>query len=109
MGAPAQLPEYHTEARVFVPRERFLNLFERANNSLHLSQSNLPFLKGLFSFFFHICYLVFLCKSLLTILFFYLTETEINDGRLAEARQNYAKRALKTLFNGSQKTFQVII
>lgn len=26
-----------------------------------------------------------------------------------EARHNYAKRALKTLFNGSQKTFQVRI
>lgn len=27
--------------------------------------------------------------------------------KLTEARHNYAKRALKTLFNGSQKTFQV--
>lgn len=27
--------------------------------------------------------------------------------RLTETRNNYAKRALKTLFNGSQKTFQV--
>lgn len=31
------------------------------------------------------------------------------DIRLTEARNNYAKRALKTLFNGSQKTFQVLI
>lgn len=81
LGAPAQMPEYNSEARVFVPRERFVNLFERANNSMDLSQSNLPFLK----------------------------ETEINDTRLAEARRNYAKRALKTLFNGSQKTFQVLL
>jgi len=28
--------------------------------------------------------------------------------KLTEARHNYAKRALKTLFNGSQKTFQVL-
>lgn len=31
------------------------------------------------------------------------------DAKLTEARNNYAKRALKTLFNGSQKTFQVNI
>ncbi|XP_046620346.1 uncharacterized protein LOC124305226 [Neodiprion virginianus] len=81
MGAPEQLPEYHSEARVFVPHERFVNLVEHANNSVHLSQTNLPLLK----------------------------ETEINDSRITEARQNYTKRALKTLFNGSQKTFQVLL
>ncbi|XP_012253083.2 uncharacterized protein LOC105684364 [Athalia rosae] len=81
LGVPAQLPEYLSEARVFVPRERTVNLVERATNSLHLTQTNLPLLK----------------------------ETEISDTRLAEARQNYAKRALKTLFNGSQKTFQVLL
>lgn len=36
-------------------------------------------------------------------------ESEICDLKLMEARHNYAKRALKTLFNGSQKTFQVRI
>jgi hypothetical protein len=36
-------------------------------------------------------------------------ETEICDVKLTEARYNYVKRALKTLFNGSQKTFQVLI
>ena len=36
-------------------------------------------------------------------------EIEIVDSKLLEARNNYAKRALKMLFNGSQKTFQVRI
>lgn len=39
--------------------------------------------------------------------FFFFIESEICDMKLTEARHNYAKRALKTLFNGSQKTFQV--
>lgn len=34
---------------------------------------------------------------------------EVCDVKLTEARSNYAKRALKTLFNGSQKTFQVLV
>lgn len=34
-------------------------------------------------------------------------DNEICDKKLTEARISYAKRALKTLFNGSQKTFQV--
>ncbi|EGI69529.1 hypothetical protein G5I_01819 [Acromyrmex echinatior] len=54
-GAPESLPEYHTEAKVYVPK------------------------------------------------------SEICDLKLTEARHNYAKRALKTLFNGSQKTFQVLL
>lgn len=37
----------------------------------------------------------------------FFIESEICDIRLTETRNNYAKRALKTLFNGSQKTFQV--
>jgi len=39
--------------------------------------------------------------------FFFFEETEICDVKLTEARYNYVKRALKTLLNGSQKTFQV--
>lgn len=39
--------------------------------------------------------------------FSFFIESEICDRKLIEARHNYSKRALKTLFNGSQKTFQV--
>ncbi|XP_053983275.1 uncharacterized protein LOC128886913 isoform X2 [Hylaeus anthracinus] len=81
LGAPEFLPEYHTEARVFVPNECIINLVQAINDPLSISQSNVPFIQ----------------------------ESEICDARLAEARNNYAKRALKTLFNGSQKTFQVLI
>lgn len=41
------------------------------------------------------------------IFLFFSIDNEICDKKLTEARVNYAKRALKTLFNGSQKTFQV--
>ncbi|KAG7207442.1 hypothetical protein KM043_009084 [Ampulex compressa] len=81
LGAPQSMPEYHTEAKVFVPSERIVNLVQRINEPLNLSQINVP----------------------------YIQESEVCDIRLTEARHNYAKRALKTLFNGSQKTFQVLI
>lgn len=81
LGAPESMPEYHAEARVFVPNEHIINLVQTINDPLSLSQNNVPFIQ----------------------------ESEICDTRLTEARNNYAKRALKTLFNGSQKTFQVLI
>ncbi|XP_076752456.1 uncharacterized protein LOC143424337 isoform X1 [Xylocopa sonorina] len=81
LGAPESMPEYHTEAKVFVPNERIVNLIQKINDPFNVSQTNVPFIQ----------------------------ESEICDGRLTEARNNYAKRALKTLFNGSQKTFQVLI
>ncbi|EFN75287.1 hypothetical protein EAI_03110 [Harpegnathos saltator] len=81
LGAPEFMPEYHTEAKIYVPNESIVNLTHRLNEPLNLSQTNVPFLQ----------------------------ESEVCDLRLTEARHNYAKRALKTLFNGSQKTFQVLI
>ncbi|XP_012057996.1 PREDICTED: TAF6-like RNA polymerase II p300/CBP-associated factor-associated factor 65 kDa subunit 6L [Atta cephalotes] len=80
-GAPESLPEYHTEAKVYVPSESIVNLVNQMNDPLCLTQTNVPFLQ----------------------------ESEICDLKLTEARHNYAKRALKTLFNGSQKTFQVLL
>ncbi|XP_031835493.2 uncharacterized protein LOC116428242 [Nomia melanderi] len=81
MGAPESMPEYHAEARVFVPNEHIINLVQKINDPVNIIQNNVPFIQ----------------------------ESEICDIRLTEARNNYAKRALKTLFNGSQKTFQVLI
>lgn len=81
LGAPETLPEFHTEAKVFVPNERIVNLVQKINDPFIVTQNNVPFIQ----------------------------ESEICDMRLTEARNNYAKRALKTLFNGSQKTFQVLI
>ncbi|XP_015438849.1 PREDICTED: uncharacterized protein LOC107193847 [Dufourea novaeangliae] len=81
LGAPESMPEFHTEARVFVPSEHIVNLVQTINEPLSITQTNVPFIQ----------------------------ESEICDIRLTEARNNYAKRALKTLFNGSQKTFQVLI
>ncbi|XP_006614396.1 uncharacterized protein LOC102674875 [Apis dorsata] len=81
LGAPESMPEYHTEAKVFVPNERIVNLVQKVNDPFSISQNNVPFIQ----------------------------ESEICDIRLTETRNNYAKRALKTLFNGSQKTFQVLI
>ncbi|KAK9301262.1 hypothetical protein QLX08_006336 [Tetragonisca angustula] len=80
LGAPEFMPEYHTEAKVFVPNERIVNLVQKINEPVNILQSSVPFIQ----------------------------ESEICDIRLTEARNNYAKRALKTLFNGSQKTFQVL-
>lgn len=81
LGIPETMPEYHSEAKVFVPNERIINLIDKVNESVNLSQDNVPFIQ----------------------------EMEACDVKLTEARYNYAKRALKTLFNGSQKTFQVLI
>ncbi|XP_028049684.1 uncharacterized protein LOC105838498 [Monomorium pharaonis] len=80
-GASESMPEYHTEAKVYVPSESVVNLTNQLNDPLNLTQTNVPFLQ----------------------------ESEICDMKLIEARHNYAKRALKTLFNGSQKTFQVLL
>lgn len=80
-GASESMPEYHTEAKVYVPCESVVNLANQMNDPLCLTQNNVPFLQ----------------------------ESEICDLKLTEARHNYAKRALKTLFNGSQKTFQVLL
>ncbi|KMR00424.1 transcription initiation factor tfiid subunit 6 [Lasius niger] len=81
LGAPESMPEYHAEAKVYVPNESVINLAHQINDPLNLSQTNVPFLQ----------------------------DNEICDKKLSEARDNYAKRALKTLFNGSQKTFQVLL
>ncbi|XP_029178909.1 uncharacterized protein LOC114946541 [Nylanderia fulva] len=81
LGAPESMPEYHAEAKVYVPNESIINLTHQINDPLNLSQSNVPLLQ----------------------------DNEICDKKLSEARFNYAKRALKTLFNGSQKTFQVLL
>lgn len=81
LGAPESMPEYHTEAKVYVPNESIINLSHQINEPLNFSQTNVPFLQ----------------------------DNEICDKKLTEARISYAKRALKTLFNGSQKTFQVLL
>ncbi|XP_011494610.1 PREDICTED: uncharacterized protein LOC105359663 [Ceratosolen solmsi marchali] len=81
IGAPEQLPEYLSEAGLFVPHERFIDLSQKVNEPQSFSQVSVPFLQ----------------------------EVEIVDSKLLEARNNYAKRALKMLFNGSQKTFQVLL
>lgn len=79
MGASDQMPSYHSEAKVYVPHENFIDLANKAVSPVSLSQPGAPFIQ----------------------------ENEICDAKLTEARHSYAKRALKTLFNGSQKTFQV--
>ncbi|EZA62355.1 hypothetical protein X777_03389 [Ooceraea biroi] len=81
LGASESMPEYHTEAKVYVPNESIVNLTHQIKDPLSLPQTNVPFLQ----------------------------ESEICDVKLTEARYNYVKRALKTLFNGSQKTFQVLL
>lgn len=78
-GASDHMPTYHTEAQVYVPHEDFIDLAAKAIEPVNLSQISGP----------------------------HLYETEIIDPKLTELRHNYAKRALKTLFNGSPKTFQV--
>ncbi|XP_066585279.1 uncharacterized protein [Prorops nasuta] len=81
LGSPDQLPQYHTEARVFVATEHFVDLRQRVNSPYNIVQPTVPFIQ----------------------------ESEICDIKLSEARNNYAKRALKILFNGSQKTFQILL
>ncbi|XP_034949329.1 uncharacterized protein [Chelonus insularis] len=80
-GAPDQMPTYNTEAQVFVPHEDFIDVSAKAVDPINLIQLSGP----------------------------YISETEMVDPKLTELRHNYAKKALKTLFNGSQKTFQVLL
>ena len=46
LGAPDATPEYHNEAKVFVPHEHFINLYTEATESLNISQNGLAFLHG---------------------------------------------------------------
>lgn len=48
LGAPESLPEYHTEAKVYVPNESIVNLVHQVNDPMSLSQTNVPFLQGEF-------------------------------------------------------------
>lgn len=81
VGAPSLMAEFHSEARVFVPHDRLVELARRVNEPPNITQENVPFLR----------------------------ESEVCDEGLIEARLGYAKRALRTLFHGSQKTFQVLL
>lgn len=80
-GASNHMPSYHNEAQVFVPHEDIINVTAKATDNVNISQ-----ISGS-----------------------YLLETEVFDSKLIESRHTYAKKALKILFNGSQKTFQVYI
>lgn len=80
-GLSNQMPTYHNEAKVFVPHENSIDLVLRSTSTFNITQCGAPFVQ----------------------------ETEICNTKLNETRQNYAKKALKTLFNGSQKTFQVLL
>lgn len=55
LGAPDTLPVYHTEAKVFVPNERIINLIHHINDPVNVSQSSEPFIQGnlvlIFSFY----------------------------------------------------------
>lgn len=44
------MPEYHTEAEVFVPNEYIVDLVEEINDPLSVSQNNVPFIQGTKSF-----------------------------------------------------------
>lgn len=47
-GASESMPEYHTEAKVYVPSESIVNLANQLNDPLNMSQTNVPFLQGKF-------------------------------------------------------------
>lgn len=47
LGAPESMPEYHTEAKVFVPNERIVNLVQKVNDPFSISQNNVPFIQGI--------------------------------------------------------------
>ncbi|KAJ8679530.1 hypothetical protein QAD02_015317 [Eretmocerus hayati] len=81
IGASDQFPEYLPEANLFVPHERIIDLTQKVNEPPCFSQVNVPFLQ----------------------------ELEVVDSKLVDARNNYAKRALKMLYNGSQKNFQALL
>lgn len=58
LGAPESLPEYHTEAKVYVPNESVVNLVHQINDPLTFSQNNVPFLQGkLFINLYYFCIL----------------------------------------------------
>lgn len=52
LGTPEFMPEYHTEAKVYVPSETIINLPHQLNEPLNLSQTNVPFLQGTFFYTF---------------------------------------------------------
>lgn len=41
------MPEYHTEAKVFVPSEHIVNLVQKINDPFNISQNNIPFIQGI--------------------------------------------------------------
>lgn len=47
-GASESMPEYHAEAKVYVPSESVINLANQMNDPLNLTQTNVPFLQGKF-------------------------------------------------------------
>jgi hypothetical protein len=46
IGAPEQLPEYLSEAGLFIPHERFIDLSQKVNEPPSFSQVTVPFLQG---------------------------------------------------------------
>lgn len=57
LGAPESMPEYHTEAKVFVPNERIVNLVQKINDPFSVSQNNVPFIQGILIYI--LFYLIF--------------------------------------------------
>lgn len=57
LGAPESMPEYHTEAKVFVPNERIVNLVQKVNDPFSISQNNVPFIQGILIYI--LFYLIF--------------------------------------------------
>lgn len=57
LGAPESMPEYHTEAKVFVPNERIVNLVQKINDPFSISQNNVPFIQGILMYI--LFYLIF--------------------------------------------------
>lgn len=57
LGAPESIPEYHTEAKVFVPNERIVNLVQKINDPFSISQNNVPFIQGILIYI--LFYLIF--------------------------------------------------
>lgn len=47
-GGSESMPEYHTEAKVYVPSESVVNLGNLINDPSNLTQTNVPFLQGKF-------------------------------------------------------------
>lgn len=57
LGAPESMPEYHTEAKVFVPNERIVNLVQKVNDPFNISQNNVPFIQGILIYIFLYTYI----------------------------------------------------